>query len=245
MAWINSHLLPFEPGLLPWVDLLGYAASLLVLATFCMNTMLPLRAIAIGSNILFILFGYFASIYPVMIFHIILFPVNVVRLLQIYRLVQQSVHPQSHGLSFQSLIPFMKKTNFRSGATLVSKGELADKLFYVQEGEVQIVEIDKTLGPGAVIGEIGVFAPQHRRTATAKCKTDCVIYELSERKALELYFQNPSFGYAVLELIISRLLENQQLNLERNDATERSTRPTAADPVQDAASIATLDRGRS
>ena len=211
LAWINSHLIPFEPGLLPWVDLLGYAASLLVLATFCMSTMLPLRWIAIGSNILFILFGYSASIYPVMILHIVLFPVNIVRLLQIYRLVQHSLHPQGNGLSFQNLLPFMIKRHFGSGATLVSKGDLADKLFYIQEGKVEIVELDKTLGSGAVIGEIGVFAPEHRRTATAKCKTDCVVYELSERKALELYFQNPSFGYAVLQLIISRLLENQQL----------------------------------
>jgi CRP/FNR family cyclic AMP-dependent transcriptional regulator len=210
MTWINSHLIPFEPGLLPWVDLLGYAASLLVLTTFCMNTMLRLRWVAIGSNVLFILFGYFARIYPVMILHIVLFPVNVVRLLQIYRLVQNSLNPHGNGLSFQSLFPFMTKRYLRSGATLVNKGDLADKLFYLQEGTIQIVGLNKTLGPGSVIGEIGVFAPDHRRTATVTCETDCIIYELAERKAMEFYFQNPSFGYAVLQLIISRLLENQQ-----------------------------------
>ena len=213
LAWINSYLIPFQPNLLPWVDLLGYAASLLVLATFCMNTMLPLRLIAIGSNILFVLFGYFASIYPVMILHMVLFPVNIVRLWQIYWLVQTSVRPQGDGLSFQNLLPFMVKRHFQSGTMLVSKGDLADKLFYVEEGQVEIVELNKILTSGAVLGEIGVFAPEHRRTATAKCKTDCVIYELTERKALELYFQNPSFGYAVLQLIISRLLENQQLEV--------------------------------
>jgi hypothetical protein len=47
-----------------WIDLLGYAASLLVLTTFCMSTMLRLRWVAIGSNVLFILFGYFGHIYP-------------------------------------------------------------------------------------------------------------------------------------------------------------------------------------
>jgi CRP-like cAMP-binding protein len=99
----------------------------------------------------------------------------------------------------------------RSGETLVNKGDVADKLFYLQEGMIQIMELDKTLGPGSVVGEIGVFAPNHRRTATLKCQTDCVIYELAERKAMELYFQNPSFGYAVLQLIISRLLEQHQL----------------------------------
>jgi CRP-like cAMP-binding protein len=40
-------------------------------------------------------------------------------------------------------------------------------------------------------------------------KSDCRIYEMTGDKAKELYFQDPSFGYAVLQLIITRLLENQ------------------------------------
>ena len=69
------------------VDLLGYAASASVLVTFCMNTMIPLRVSALLSNVLFSLFGLWAHIYPVMILHLILFPVNIVRLLQIRHVV--------------------------------------------------------------------------------------------------------------------------------------------------------------
>jgi hypothetical protein len=211
MPSLSSLLIRLQPGLLPWIDVLGYAASLLVLTTFCMNTMLRLRWVAIGSNLLFILFGYFARIYPVMILHVVLFPVNVVRLVQIHRLVQCALNTDGDGLSFQALLPFMTKRQLLAGATLVNKGEMADRLFYVSEGKIRVVEPNKILGSGAVIGEIGVFAPDHRRTATVVCITDCIIYELSERNALELYYQNPSFGYAVLQLIITRLLENQQV----------------------------------
>jgi CRP/FNR family transcriptional regulator, cyclic AMP receptor protein len=154
---------------------------------------------------------YYARIYPVMILHLVLFPLNAVKLFQIYRLVQGAVDTSRDGLSFQTLFPFMTMRRFRSGETLVNKGDLADRLFYLQEGVIQIMELDKILGPGSVVGEIGLFAPNHRRMATVKCQTDCVIYELAERKAVELYFQNPSFGYAVLQLIISRLLEQHQL----------------------------------
>ncbi len=35
-----------------WVTLLGYAAPAAVLVTFCMNTMIPLRVIALASNVL-------------------------------------------------------------------------------------------------------------------------------------------------------------------------------------------------
>ena len=70
------------------VDFVGYAASATVLATFCMSTMIPLRVIAILSNILFSLFGFWAHIYPVMLLHLILFPVNIVRLMQIRYVVR-------------------------------------------------------------------------------------------------------------------------------------------------------------
>jgi hypothetical protein len=68
---------------LSWIDLLGYAASAAVLATFCMNSMRYLRLVAIGSNVLFILFGLMAHIYPVLLLHVILLPVNLARLTQI------------------------------------------------------------------------------------------------------------------------------------------------------------------
>jgi CRP/FNR family transcriptional regulator, cyclic AMP receptor protein len=42
--------------------------------------MLPLRIVAICSNVLFATFGALAHIYPILVLHIILCPINVVRL---------------------------------------------------------------------------------------------------------------------------------------------------------------------
>jgi CRP/FNR family transcriptional regulator, cyclic AMP receptor protein len=214
VTWLGLHLQGFDPRAMSWIDLLGYAASLLVLITFCMSTMLRLRWVAIGSNVLFILFGYFGHIYPVMILHIILLPVNVTRLIQIYRLSRHVTRPDGEGLSIEHLLPFMTRRTVPARTMLITKGDRADKLYYLMEGRIEIVEIGKTLGPGAVIGEIGVFSPDRRRTATVVvCSTDCVVYELTERKTKEIYFHDPRFGYAVLRLIIGRLLENQQFGL--------------------------------
>ncbi len=66
-----------------WTDLLGYDASAMVLATFGMSSMLYLRLVAIGSNILFIVFGSMAHIQPVLLLHLVLLPVNLARLMQI------------------------------------------------------------------------------------------------------------------------------------------------------------------
>lgn len=61
-------------------DLIGYAASIAVLLTFLMRTMLPLRIVAIVSNILFLTYSYLAHIPPVFLLHVALLPVNCLRL---------------------------------------------------------------------------------------------------------------------------------------------------------------------
>jgi CRP/FNR family transcriptional regulator, cyclic AMP receptor protein len=190
------------------VDFVGYAASATVLATFCMSTMIPLRVIAILSNVLFSLFGFWAHIYPVMLLHLILFPVNIVRLMQI-RYVVRGIS-QRADLSIEGILPFMVRRRFRAGETLMRKGEQADRLFYLVDGQIEVVEIRKTLSSGTVVGEIGVFAQHQQRMATVVCLTDCELYELSARRAKELYYQDPSFGYAVLQTIIGRLIENME-----------------------------------
>ncbi len=65
---------------IPQHDLLGYAASIAVLATFYMKTMGPLRVAAIASNVLFVAYGYSEHILPVLLLHVALLPINTVRL---------------------------------------------------------------------------------------------------------------------------------------------------------------------
>ena len=64
-------------------NLLGYAASCAVLATFLMRTMVPLRLVAILGNVLFLIFGYVQHIYPVFFLHVALLPINTWRLVAV------------------------------------------------------------------------------------------------------------------------------------------------------------------
>jgi hypothetical protein len=67
-------------------DLLGYAASCAVLASFLMRTMVPLRLAAILSNVLFLVFGYIQHIHPVFFLHMALLPINTWRLFAVQNL---------------------------------------------------------------------------------------------------------------------------------------------------------------
>jgi len=194
-----------------WIDLLGYAASTSVLITFCMSTMVPLRVVAIFSNVLFASFGAVAHIYPVLVLHLILFPVNVARLWQIFRLIKNVRAARLSELSIESLLPFMSRGFVKAGQTLIKKDDKADRMYYLARGRMKILDFDKIIEPGTVLGEMGIFARDQKRMATVVCLDDCEVYELSESKAMQLYVQDRSFGLAILRLIIARLMEDIKL----------------------------------
>jgi CRP/FNR family transcriptional regulator, cyclic AMP receptor protein len=64
------------------VDSIGYVAASLVLATFCARTMVLLRALAIASNLAFVAYGLLAHLWPILLLHAVMLPLNVHRLLE-------------------------------------------------------------------------------------------------------------------------------------------------------------------
>ena len=67
----------------------GYVAAVLVFMTFYMKTMSPLRIVGICSNCAFIMYGYLDGLYPVLILHLILLPLNSLRLREMLKLIKQ------------------------------------------------------------------------------------------------------------------------------------------------------------
>ncbi len=56
---------------------IGYLASALVLAAFCMRDIVALRVVAIMSNVAFIGYAALADLHPVLMLHVVLLPMNV------------------------------------------------------------------------------------------------------------------------------------------------------------------------
>jgi CRP/FNR family cyclic AMP-dependent transcriptional regulator len=191
-----------------WIEIVGYVASVLVAITFCMRTIIPLRVFAIFSNVAFIAYGFYGKIYPVLILHVFLLPLNALRLYQMQRLVRRVRESSRGDCSMACLVPYMTKKRFGRGEVIFEQGAPGDAMYYIQSGTVRLVEIDKTAGPGEVIGEMGIFSPYKERTATARCEEDAEIYTIDEGKITQLFFQNPSFGYYLIQLSVKRFIQN-------------------------------------
>ena len=192
-----------------WIEGAGYVACCLVFLTFYMRTMIPLRVVGILSNLAFMTYGLAGQVYPVFILHAILLPMNCVRLVQMRALIKKVRDAAHHDdLSMEWLVPFMHRRSAERGVILFRRGDPAEELFVVLGGSIRLVDVAVTLGPGSVLGEIGIFAPSHQRMDTAICETDVDLAVIANEKVLELYHQNPQLGMYLIRLIAKRLLDN-------------------------------------
>ena len=190
-----------------WLVIAGWIAAALVFSTFFMKTMVRLRLVAIAGNVAFmtygllgLVYGEFGRLYPIVVLHACLLPLNVVRLIELRR-VAAAVRDAGGEQVVRALAPYLSVETHQAGERLFRRGQAADRLYLVQQGMVAIAEAGVALLPGEVFGEVGLFAPQGRRTAGAVCATDCRLLTLSGPKLLELCYQDAQLAISLARLL--------------------------------------------
>jgi CRP/FNR family transcriptional regulator, cyclic AMP receptor protein len=212
----------------------AWVASVLVFSSFFMKTMVPLRLVAIASNLAFIGYGLlglesgvFAKVYPILVLHSCLLPLNVVRLMQV-RKVTRAARDSSDSDLLALLVPFMKRETYPDGTVLFRRGDVADSLYLVAEGAVVLDELGERVGVGGMFGELGMFRESDARIATAICADDCTLYRLDGDRALELYYEYPEFGIFLLRLIAGYVPGAREPEPRRKPRSSRSDLPRRA-----------------
>jgi len=204
MHWadILDHVAAFR---IYWADVPGYIAALLSIAASSRKTMIPLRIISISTSCFSIAYGVFAHVYPALILHIVLLPLNAVRLYQMLQLVEKVKLASRGDLSMSWLKPFMNRRQVNAGEVIFRRGDPASDMYYTVTGRYRLVELETEVRPGEVIGELGLIAPDSKRTLTFACVESGEMLVISYAQVRELYFQNPKFAFYFLQLISQRL----------------------------------------
>lgn len=196
------------------IDLAGWVAGALVLVTFYLKTIIPLRTVAIASNLAFVGYGLLAGLTPIVVLHTLLLPLNILRLHQLRTLVQRVKRASRGNFTLEMLIPYMKRQHLPSGTTLFSRGDEADTIYLVLDGHIRIAGANALIRAGQLVGEMGLFAPDRKRTDSAICETDVEIASVTEDQLWELFYQNPEFGAYLLRAIVQRAVTSSH----RDDA---------------------------
>jgi CRP/FNR family transcriptional regulator, cyclic AMP receptor protein len=199
-------------------EILGYVASGLVLATFTMRTMVPLRILGISSNIAFIAYGFIAGVMPVMWLHAILLPLNIYRFIEMRRLIREVQEASDDKGDLAWLLPYMRPISLAANTTLFKKGDRADAMYILTQGRIRLSEFNIDAEAGTILGEIGVFSPHGKRMATAICVEECRLQRITRDRVHELVLQNPRFAFYLIGVVTSRLVEDLRIVEQRVSA---------------------------
>ena len=197
------------------------AAGALILVSAFVRTMIPLRWLAVASNVGFMLYGLLHPSLVMLLLHASLLPINLYRVTEMTSLTRRVIRAARSGdNSGVWLKPYMRRTRMKAGDVLFRKGDPADRLFLVVDGRVEFTEIGVVMESGKVFGEIAFFSPDRRRTLTALCVENCTLLTIDEQTVKQLYYQNPQFGFLMISLVAGRLsadvkrLENRLAELQ-------------------------------
>ncbi|MFG6465179.1 Crp/Fnr family transcriptional regulator [Roseateles sp. BYS87W] len=187
---------------------LGLIGAALMLASYLMKSMLPLRVAALVACCFLVAYGALKQALPTLLLYGALIPINVKKTLQMRQLVKAIERARDDTPVSEWLLPHMHRHTVPAGTVLWRKGDAARDMLYLDRGTLRLVEYDERLHAGALVGEIGLFAPDNRRTLSLEAVDDCVVYRLSAEEMALLYYQNPKLGFHVMRLVVARLMRD-------------------------------------
>src|SRR5262245_17448565 len=191
-----------------FANTLALFGAVFYVATLLMRTIVPLRISAIISDLFFIAYAVLANSVTTFILYVLLLPINCTRLYQMLKLIAKARVSVQGDLSIEWLKPFMARRTYRKADVMFRKGEPANEMFYIVSGEFMVREISVKLPAGRIVGELGFLSQNNQRTQTVECIEASEVLVITYEKLLEIYFQNPEFGYFFLRLSSERLLHN-------------------------------------
>ena len=99
----------------------GFLAAGLVTTAFCMKDILHLRIVAVASNVAFLAYGAALGLIPVWLLHLVLLPVNVVRLWQVRSRIATNA-TQDHSKARLVVPPTRSRRRIRTQASRTARG---------------------------------------------------------------------------------------------------------------------------
>ena len=186
-------------------------AAVLVIVSAFVKTMIPLRWLAVGSNLGFIVYGVMHPSLLMVALHTVLLPVNLFRVRQMVLLTRHVSASAADPRQIELwLRPYMRSRTLAAGEVLFKQGERADRLYLLVAGHIDLPEVGGRMLPGQIFGEIAFFAPEGRRSSGAVCTTACTVLSIDGDTFMQLIHQNPDFGLQVLRLVATRLSQDVQ-----------------------------------
>lgn len=186
-----------------------------------MRGMIRLRLAATASNLCFIAYGASLHLFPILTLHILLLPLNIWRMLEIF-VITRSIKSMVKIDCLQALGPYLRAEHHSQGVLLFKKGDIAQCMYLVSEGELIVEEIGHVLRPTDLFGEMALFSPTRRRTFSVRTLTNATVFAVAKYDVESLCLRRPELAYYLITLITGRLV--QDLEQLRSKSSEDHAR---------------------
>src|SRR5262245_17459832 len=146
----------------------GFIGAGFTLASYWMKSMMPLRLVALAASAFLLAYGWVEAALPTLVLNVGMILINSRRAWEMRALVRAIEQAKSDTPVAEWLLPHMTRRQTKAGQTLWKKGDVATEMIYLESGTLHLVEHEEQLAPGSLIGEIGLFSPDNRRTLTVE-----------------------------------------------------------------------------
>ncbi|XP_041464539.1 potassium/sodium hyperpolarization-activated cyclic nucleotide-gated channel 2-like [Lytechinus variegatus] len=140
---------------------------------------------------------------------------------------------------------------FQPGDTVIQEGTFGDRMFFIQQGIVDIIMSDgviaTSLSDGSYFGEICLLT-RERRVASVKCETYCSLFSLSVQHFNHVLEEFPAMRKTMEEIAVRRLTrigkESSMLKSHLQSPTIRDTAPLFPLPPETPSFVTEMQRNR-
>ena len=144
-------------------------------------------------------------------------------------MVEYSIELQERCFTFlekeeaRELLEAMKSVSYTGGTTIFKKGDLADCVYFLQDGQLAVqnktgfgdrMQVVALLDPGAPVGEKGLLGPR-ARGATLVAVKDSRLLTLSQEAFDSLAEQSPVLAIKLLKFLLNRVSLRLEKSSER------------------------------
>nr|XP_054755743.1 potassium/sodium hyperpolarization-activated cyclic nucleotide-gated channel 2-like [Lytechinus pictus] len=140
---------------------------------------------------------------------------------------------------------------FQPSDTVIQEGTFGDRMFFIQQGIVDIIMSDgviaTSLSDGSFFGEICLLT-RERRVASVKCETYCSLFSLSVQHFNHVLEEFPAMRKTMEEIAVRRLTrigkESSMLKSHLQSPTIRDTAPLFPLPPETPSFVTEMQRNR-
>ncbi|GFE50839.1 sulfate transporter [Roseobacter cerasinus] len=127
--------------------------------------------------------------------------------------------------AFEALRPYLRKIVLSAQSPLIQQGEAGSDIYFIEDGFVKVqletpTELPvhlRTLGPGAIVGEMSFFL-QRARTASAIAETDAILWQLNQDDLSQMAQLQPELARTLHTHFLRTIAER----LDQSNALVRS-----------------------